>query len=130
MHNAALVGKAIHHDAVANGWSQKAAKNSAQPVTGHHSWETLVKNVQGHIISLNNGYVTQMKDKDNITYFNEYASFTENSHTVKLVDKDGKERKVTARRVVVAVGGRPVYPDIPGGSLCITSDDIFALREK
>lgn len=36
--------------------------------------------------------------------------------------------QITARRVIIAVGGRPQYPQIPGArELCITSDDIFNL---
>ena len=30
------------------------------------------------------------------------------------VNRRGKEETITAARVVVAVGGRPKYPDIPG----------------
>lgn len=47
---------------------------------------------------------------------------------MKLTDRAGKEETVTARNIVLATGGRPVYPDIPGAKeCCITSDDIFSL---
>jgi thioredoxin reductase (NADPH) len=46
----------------------------------------------------------------------------------QAVDKKGKTTEVTARNFVVAVGGRPRYPDIPGAKeFGITSDDLFSL---
>ena len=44
------------------------------------------------------------------------------------MDKKGKEKVVTARHVVLATGGRPRLPDIPGArELAISSDDLFSL---
>lgn len=37
---------------------------------------------------------------------------------------------ITARRVVLAVGGRPRPLDIPGGEFAISSDDIFSLQRE
>jgi len=32
---------------------------------------------------------------------------------------------------VISTGGRPTYPDIPGGKeYCINSDDVFFLKKK
>ena len=39
------------------------------------------------------------------------------------------EREFRARHVLVATGGRPRRPDIPGGELGIDSDGFFALRQ-
>ena len=37
---------------------------------------------------------------------------------------------MTAEKFVIAVGGRPTYPDIPGArEFGITSDDIFSLQK-
>jgi len=47
------------------------------------------------------------------------------AHTVAL--EDG--RTVTAKHILVATGGRPVRPDVPGAELAITSDDIFHLEK-
>lgn len=59
-----------------------------------------------------------------------YASFLD-PHTIHLVDAKGKEETVTADKIVIAVGGRPLYPDIPGDrEFGITSDDIFSLKES
>ena len=47
------------------------------------------------------------------------------AHTVTL--STGKD--VTAKHILIATGGRPVLPDIPGAELGITSNDIFLLDE-
>ena len=46
-------------------------------------------------------------------------------HTVTL--STGKD--VTAKHILVATGGRPVIPDMPGAELGITSNDIFLLEQ-
>ena len=43
-------------------------------------------------------------------------------HTVEVGD-----RKVTAHKILIAVGGRPVKPDIPGIEYAITSNEMFHL---
>ncbi len=45
-------------------------------------------------------------------------------HTVQVGD-----RRVTAERIVVAVGGKPVRPEVPGAELGMVSDDVFDLKE-
>lgn len=46
----------------------------------------------------------------------------------QTTDKRKKETIITAKHVLLATGGRPRYPDIPGAKeFCITSDDIFSL---
>src|SRR5262249_60891057 len=47
-------------------------------------------------------------------------------HTVVLA---GDGRKVTARVILVATGGRPVKPDIPGAEHAITSNEAFHLKQ-
>lgn len=59
-------------------------------------------------------------------YKNALGSFKD-AHTIECVDKKGKRTDITARRIVIAVGGRPKSLDIPGGDLAISSDDIFSL---
>ena len=67
-----------------------------------------------------------MREKS-VAYLNEYATFVD-EHTLKCVNKKGKEKTVTADKFIVATGGRPKYPNIPGAKeFGITSDDIFSL---
>ncbi|XP_002734086.1 thioredoxin reductase 1, cytoplasmic-like [Saccoglossus kowalevskii] len=117
MHQAALLGHSLE-DAKKYGWEfdDKAS----------HNWTTMRDAIQNHIGSLNWGYRVDLRDK-NVTYHNAYAEFTD-PHTVKAVNKKGKETVMTAKRFIIAVGGRPRYPDIPGAKeYCITSDDLFSL---
>lgn len=45
--------------------------------------------------------------------------------------KNQTERVLTSKYVVIAVGGRPKYPDIPGAiEHGITSDDVFSLKSE
>lgn len=45
--------------------------------------------------------------------------------------KNKTEKLLTAKNIVIAVGGRPRYMDIPGAhEYAITSDDIFSLDRE
>ena len=65
-----------------------------------------------------------------VKYFNAYAKFVD-PHTVELTDKKGKTETITADKFVIAVGGRPSYPGIPGDKeFGITSDDLFSMKKS
>lgn len=49
----------------------------------------------------------------------------EDPHTVRLADGT----RVTAAHILVATGGRPVRPDIPGARFGMVSDDVFLMEE-
>ncbi|MEL6317895.1 MAG: FAD-dependent oxidoreductase, partial [Pseudomonadota bacterium] len=51
-------------------------------------------------------------------------------HSVRLLGPDGAAREVTAKHILVAVGGRPFVPDFPGAEHAITSNDIFHLETQ
>lgn len=89
----------------------------------------MVNNIQMHIKSLNWGFRADLI-KAKAKYFNEYASFVD-AHTLQLRKANGDTQTVTADKIVVAVGGRPSLPDIPGAKeFGISSDDIFALKRS
>jgi thioredoxin reductase (NADPH) len=77
-----------------------------------------------HIKGLNFGYRADLM-KLGTKYYNSYAKFLD-EHTIHLDNGKGKVEKVTAANIIIATGGRPSYPDIPGAKeFGITSDDIF-----
>jgi len=64
-----------------------------------------------------------------VEYINGLGSFVD-SHTLVAKLKSG-DRTITAQTFVIAVGGRPRYPDIPGAvEHGITSDDLFSLDRE
>jgi len=84
----------------------------------------MIENVNNHVYSLNFGYRKELTTKG-IKYYNKFATFIDD-HTLLLTDNKGKTEKVSAKFILIAVGGRPSYPGIPGDKeYCITSDDIF-----
>jgi len=121
MHQAALLGEGLH-EAVSYGWEI--------PEVGaiKSNWSNLVQSVQNHIKSVN--WVTRVELRDKkVEYINALGSFID-PHTINCVMKDGSNRRITGLNIVIAVGGRPRYPDIPGAvEFGITSDDLFSLAE-
>jgi glutaredoxin len=120
MHQAAILGENMHHDAKEFGWTA--------PEKPQHSWETLVTNIQNHIGSLNFSYRVALRDKK-VDYHNAAGKLLD-AHRVHETYKNGKTKEITAKKIVVAVGGRPKYPETLKGGLehCITSDDLFSLK--
>lgn len=123
MHQASLI-KDYMGDASLFGWSGAPDKPSLK-------WEKLVANIQDYIGSLNFGYRVALK-KEKIQYYNGQGSFKD-EHTVMVAYPDGDIDTITGQCIVISVGGRPNYLNIPGGrakdKLCITSDDIFSLEK-
>ncbi|ALC44269.1 Trxr-2 [Drosophila busckii] len=120
MHQASLLGEAVH-EAVAYGWNVN--DRDIKP-----NWQKLVKSVQNHIKSVNWVTRVDLRDKQ-VEYVNSLGYFVD-AHTIEYKTKQGATKQLTAQNVVVAVGGRPRYPDIPGAKeLGITSDDIFSYEK-
>jgi glutathione reductase (NADPH) len=69
-----------------------------------------------------NGIYTKLLTGAGCTVLEARATFLD-PHTL---DVGGS--RVTAERIVIAVGGRAVRPEIPGAELGMLSDDVFALR--
>jgi len=86
----------------------------------HFDWTLFMKSVHQHIDSINHSYSQQLQ-KAGIELISEQATFVD-AHTIKL---DG--RKVTADKILIAVGGQPFKPDIPGIEYAITSRQMFHL---
>ena len=120
MHNAALIGETLGHDAKAFGFGD---------LTTSHNWEDMRENVQNHIRGLNFKYRVTLREQE-VTYLNKLGKFTSDPNTLEVTDKKGKVSTITAARFLVAVGGRPTNLDCEGGELAISSDDIFSLEKS
>lgn len=122
MHHAALLGESIEYSQH-YGWENIDRENVKL------NWETLRENVQNHIRSINWGYRRSNLPEHNVEYLNAFGSFIDN-HTIRLEYANKDVKTITANNIVIAVGGRPTLPDIPGAELAITSDDIWQLQEN
>jgi len=86
-------------------------------------WPTLVQRREAYIERLNGIYQSNL-DKAGVTAITGRARFLD-PHTIEV-----GEQQYTADRFVVAVGGRPKWPAIPGADLGIDSNGFFALRDR
>jgi len=92
-------------------------------VQSQHDWSKLMTAVHSEVARLN-GIYQNMLDKANVELFRDHGRFLD-AHTVAVGD-----RKVTADKILVAVGGKPVKPNILGIEHTITSDEFFHLPER
>jgi len=88
-----------------------------------HDWAGLKRRRDAYVKRLN-GIYENLLDKSGVDYIDGSAGFID-EHTVAVGDTE-----YTADRIVIATGGRPGVPDIPGAELGITSDDFFELEER
>jgi glutathione reductase (NADPH) len=93
------------------------------PVESHLDWSKMVAAVNGELDRLN-GVYQRMLDNAKVELIRGAAKFID-PHTLEIGDK-----KVTADKILIAVGGRPVKPDIPGIEEAMVSDDMFNLPEQ
>jgi glutathione reductase (NADPH) len=85
-------------------------------------WQALIAAKDREIDRLN-GIYHKLLDNAGVTLFRGRGRLVD-AHTVEV---DGK--RVTADKILIAVGGRPWKPEIPGHELGITSDEAFHLEE-
>ncbi|WP_373547391.1 glutathione-disulfide reductase [Chamaesiphon sp.] len=98
-------------DAEGYGWSA---------VESQLDWSKMVTGIDNELVRLNGIYQT-MLDKSKVEVIRERAKFIDH-HTLQV-----GERTITADKILIAVGGHPVRPDIPGIEHAIVSDDMFDL---
>jgi glutathione reductase (NADPH) len=98
-------------DAKGFGWSVPPAS---------FSWETMVAAKEQEISRLSKIY-ENLLDTSGVTIYRGTAQFVD-AHTVNI-----SGRMVRARNFLIATGGRPFRPAIPGIDLAITSDEAFDL---
>ena len=86
-------------------------------------WAVLRDNVLGEVSRLEGAY-TETLTNHNVTIFHERATLT-GPNSVKLAS--GKE--VTAEKILIATGARPVMPPIDGIEHAISSNEVFHLEQ-
>lgn len=91
-------------------------------IQSHFDWSRFIAAVHQHVESLNQSHLQKLQ-KAGIEMIRGHATFVD-AHTLEV---DG--RKVTASKILIAVGGHPIKPDVPGIEHAITSDDLFHLQQ-
>lgn len=83
--------------------------------------------IQDYIKELNSNYENQLRDQG-VDYINADGQFL-NAHKVLARFENNTTKEITAKYIVIAVGGRPKYPEEIKGAkeYAITSDDLFSL---
>lgn len=112
MWNAATLAHALHD----------AREYGFELSIGRHDWAGLKQRRDAYIRRLNDIYAANLAKK-NIAYVAARASFA-GPHEVVAGD-----RRLRAAHVIVATGGRPSVPSLPGAELGLVSDDFFELEQ-
>lgn len=88
-----------------------------------HDWAALKSRRDAYVRRLNGIYKSGL-DKSGVIYIAGGARFV-NAHTIAVGDEQHR-----ADRIVIATGGRPIVPDVPGAEHGITSDGFFQLQDR
>ncbi|WP_416306487.1 glutathione-disulfide reductase [Neptunicella sp. SCSIO 80796] len=86
-------------------------------------WSRLVASRQAYIERIHASY-DRVLGNNNVTVINGFARFID----ANTLEVDGQQYR--AEHILIATGGRPVLPDIPGAELGIDSDGFFALQQQ
>ena len=101
-------------DAQSYGWD-------IQP--GAFNWDAFKGKLHAELDRLEGIYRNLLKNSG-VESFDQRAKLVD-AHTVELADGTTK----TAKHILIATGGRPVWPDLPGADLGISSNEIFHLEK-
>ncbi|MFY0662342.1 MAG: glutathione-disulfide reductase [Shimia sp.] len=101
-------------DAQAYGWDIKP---------GAFDWDAFKGKLHAELDRLEGIYRNLLKNSG-VESFDLRAKMVD-AHTVELADGTQK----TAKHILLAMGGRPVWPDLPGAELGISSNEIFHLEK-
>ncbi len=88
-----------------------------------HDWASLKSRRDAYVTRLNGIYEKNL-DRRGVDFVPGAAQFVD-PHTLAVGDEHYR-----AGRIVIATGGRPMVPDIPGAGYGIVSDDFFTLEER
>ena len=102
-------------DAKAFGWSCDDLR---------FDWPTLIHNVRREVDRLN-GVYARILDTAGVDKFLTRATL-QSPHEIKLADRD---QALSAKTILVATGGHPMMPEVPGKEHLISSNQCFELEQ-
>lgn len=100
-------------DAAGFGWTVPPAE---------FDWNTLIANKNAEIDRLK-GIYGRLLNNAGVKVYDGRARIVD-AHTVEV-----NGEKITAERILIATGGKPVRPDTPGSEYGLVSDDFFYMKE-
>ncbi|GAA6182956.1 MULTISPECIES: glutathione-disulfide reductase [Alteromonadaceae] len=86
-------------------------------------WKTLVASREAYIKRIHGSYSSGF-EKNGVTLISGFATFVDKN----TVEVNGKQ--YTAEHILIATGGRPTIPKIPGAELGIDSNGFFELNQQ
>ncbi|GAB4347333.1 MAG: glutathione-disulfide reductase [Gammaproteobacteria bacterium] len=112
-------------------WNAASLAEALQDAAGYgfdiekrgFDWAALVARRERYIEGINSWYGSYLADS-NIQHIRGHATFVD----ARTLAVNGEH--YTADHIVIAPGGRPVVPDIPGAGFGITSDGFFQLQRQ
>ncbi|ATA25862.1 glutathione-disulfide reductase [Brenneria goodwinii] len=112
MWHAAQIAEAIH---------QYGPDYGFDTTVNRFDWKTLINNRSAYIDRIHQSYNNAL-GKNKVDVIHGFARFVD-THTVEV-----NGEKITADHILIATGGRPVRPDVPGAEYGIDSDGFFELN--
>ncbi|ACS83832.1 glutathione-disulfide reductase [Musicola paradisiaca] len=114
MWHAAQIAEAIH---------QYGPDYGFDVTVNRFDWSTLLKNRSAYIDRIHQSYHNVL-GKNQVEVIHGFARFVD-AHTVEV-----NGERITADHILIATGGRPTRPEIPGAEYGIDSDGFFALQAQ
>ena len=115
-----VYGSAVRHqlhDAASFGWT--VGESLCDPAV-------LLANVRTEVDRLNTLHIGFL-EKAGVALHRGWGRFLD-AHTIAVEAADGSRQELSGERILIAVGGRPQRPAIPGAELGWVSDDLFLLE--
>ena len=111
MGHAAQIAEAIH---------QYGPDYGFDTTVNRFDWDTLISSRTAYIDRIHQSY-ERVLGNNKVDVIQGFARFVD-AHTIEV-----NGEKITADNILIATGGRPIQPNIPGAEYGITSDGFFEL---
>jgi thioredoxin reductase (NADPH) len=129
--NVGCIPKKLFHYAAGLGEAREEQEATGWTVDNKtaHEWGKMTEGVSKYIRQLR-WNAKLVLAQIGVKYYNLLAKMVD-AHTIELHDpKKNKTERVTAKTILIAVGGRPTYLPNIDPKLTISSDDIFYLKQN
>ncbi|KAI8881753.1 hypothetical protein K501DRAFT_222424 [Backusella circina FSU 941] len=111
----------------------EALRDAKQYGFGDHepvkfNWELMKEKRDAYVKRLNGIYERNLGN-DKVDHIQGFASFV-NANTVRVQKSESESIEIQAKNILIATGGHPIIPNIPGAHHGIDSDGFFDLEHQ